>query len=268
MKSQMASPFARKRFGQHFLHDSSIIQHIIRLINPLPGQSMVEIGPGRGALTKPLLQVIQRLQAIELDRDLIPSLQHQCQGLGELSIHSADALTFDFSRLCHDTHLLRVVGNLPYNIATPLIFHLFSQASYIGDMHVMLQREVVERMVARPATAAYGRLSVMTQYHSQVELLLTVSPAAFRPSPKVESAFVRVRPYREPPVKVNDEKWFAEVVRQAFSQRRKTLRNAMRPVLTTTAIKAAGINPDLRSERLTLQDFATLSNVSHRCLKD
>jgi 16S rRNA (adenine1518-N6/adenine1519-N6)-dimethyltransferase len=188
--------------------------------------------------------------------------------LGELNLYNADALTFDFTQLCHDAQLLRVVGNLPYNIATPLIFHLFNQAAYISDMHFMLQREVVERMVARPATAAYGRLSVMTQYYSQIDLLMTVGPGAFRPSPKVESAFVRLRPYRQPPVKVSDEKWFAEVVRQAFSQRRKTLRNALRPLFSTTAIEAAGIDPSLRCERLTLKDFAALSNLSRKCLGD
>jgi 16S rRNA (adenine1518-N6/adenine1519-N6)-dimethyltransferase len=264
MKSQTASPFARKRFGQHFLNDPDIIQHIVQLIDPLPDQLIVEIGPGRGALTQPLLQAVQRLEAIELDRYLIPFLQRQCEGLGELIIYSADALTFDFSRLCHDSHLLRVVGNLPYNVATPLIFHLFNQKHYICDMHFMLQREVVERMVARPATAAYGRLSVMTQYYSQVELLFTVGPSAFYPPPKVESAFVRLRPHRQSPVCVDDEKWFAEVVRQAFSQRRKTLRNALRPLFSATAIEAAGIDPSLRSETLTLRDFAALSNIISR----
>lgn len=264
MKSRTASPFARKRFGQNFLYDSTVIQRIVQQIDPLPGQLVVEIGPGRGALTQPLLQMVQRLQAIEIDRDLVHFLQQKCQGLGELNVYNADALTFDFSRLCHGAHLLRVVGNLPYNVATPLIFHLFSQATYIRDMHFMLQREVVERMVASPATAAYGRLSVMAQYYSQVELLFNVDPSAFRPSPKVESAFVRVRPYHQPPVKVNDEKWFAEVVRQAFSQRRKTLRNALRPLFPVTVIEAAGINPSVRSERLTLKDFADLSNIFTR----
>jgi 16S rRNA (adenine1518-N6/adenine1519-N6)-dimethyltransferase len=264
MKSRTTSPFARKRFGQHFLYDSTIIHRIMQLIDPLPGQSVVEIGPGRGALTQPLRKMVQRLQAIELDRDLVPFLRQKCQGLGELSVYNADALTFDFSRLCHDAHLLRVVGNLPYNVATPLIFHLFSQAIYISDMHFMLQREVVERMVARPSTAAYGRLSVMTQYYGQVELLFNVNPSAFRPSPKVQSSFVRVRPYRQPPVKVNDEQWFVEIVRQAFSQRRKTLRNALRPLFSAAVIEAAGINPGVRSERLTLGDFAELSNISTR----
>lgn len=261
MKSQTASLFARKRFGQHFLCDATVIQQILGLMSPLPGQLVVEIGPGRGALTRPLLQMVHYLKAVELDRDLIPTLQRRCQGLGELTVYSADALTFDFSQLCPDGHLLRVVGNLPYNIATPLIFHLFKQAAYISDMHFMLQREVVERMVARPTTAHYGRLSVMTQYYSQVELLFTTGPDAFRPPPKVESAFVRLQPYRQPPIRVNDEAWFAEVVRQAFSQRRKTLRNALRPLLSSSAIETAGINPNLRSEALTLADFAELSNI-------
>lgn len=257
----MSHPLARKRFGQHFLHDPQVIDHIVQLIHPLPDQHLVEIGPGRGALTRPLLQAAERLEVIELDRDLISPLRHHCRGMGELQVYNADALSFDFAGLRRDQRRLRVVGNLPYNIATPLLFHLLDQASHLDDMHFMLQKEVVERLAAQPSTPAYSRLSVMVQYRCQVERLFTIGRGAFHPPPNVESAFVRLRPYREPPLFLRDDRCFSHLVRCAFSQRRKTLRNTLRPLLSAQAIAAAGVDPQARPETLTLTDFAVLANV-------
>ncbi len=250
----------RKRFGQHFLHDVNVIERILRVINPLAGQSLVEIGPGLGALTRPLLEQIGCLQVVELDRDVIPRLQQHCQGVGELQIHQGDVLTLDFSELCRDSQRLRVVGNLPYNISTPLLFHLLDQSEQIQDMHFMLQKEVVERIVAGPNESAYGRLSVMLQYRCQADLLFAVGAEAFSPPPKVESAVVRLLPYRELPIRVDDEARFSELVRLAFGQRRKTLRNSLGAICCAADIAAAGIDPGARPQTLSLADFAALSN--------
>lgn len=251
---------ARKRFGQNFLHDPAVIGRIIRAIAPRPGERLVEIGPGLGALTRPLLQAAGRLDVVEIDRDVIPHLQQACAGCGELRIHNADVLKFDFATLA-EAHRLRLVGNLPYNISTPLIFHLLQQLPVIGDMHFMLQREVAERLAAAPATEQYGRLSVMVQWRCTVELLFTVGPGAFKPAPKVDSAVVRLAPHREAPVTVKNERRFAELVNKAFSQRRKTLRNALKPLLTTAEIEALGIESSRRPETLSLSDYARLSNA-------
>jgi 16S rRNA (adenine1518-N6/adenine1519-N6)-dimethyltransferase len=254
----------RRRFGQHFLHDPGAITRILRAIQPRPGEPLVEIGPGLGAITLPLLDAAGRLDAVELDRDLIPELQRLAQGHGELRIHSADALQFDFAQLRTDGRRLRVVGNLPYNITTPLLFHLLEQAEHIADLHFLLQKEVVERLAAGPRQPAYGRLSVMVQLHCRVEPLFTLGRGAFRPAPQVESACVRLIPHAEPPVSVNDMTGFADLVRAAFSQRRKTLRNALRPLLNAAAIVAAGIDPDARSETLGLAGFAALARQLDR----
>ena len=187
---------SRKRFGQHFLRDPVVIQRILNAIKARPEQHLLEIGPGLGAITLPVLEAAQRLEVVELDRDLIPRLQERCRGRGELRIHQADALTFDLSQLCLNGRRLRVLGNLPYNISTPLLFHLLEQANHISDMHFMLQREVVERMAAAPSETAYGRLSVMLQYRCRVEPLFCIGPEAFSPPPKVKSAFVRLLPIR------------------------------------------------------------------------
>jgi len=251
----------RKRFGQNFLHDAGVIARIISAIHPEPGQHVVEIGPGRGALTCDLLRAVGRLDVVELDRDLIPLLGEMCPGLGELKIHSADALKFDFTQLARDGARLRIVGNLPYNISTPLLFHLLQQAVVIQDMHFMLQKEVVERMAAGAGEPAYGRLSIMLQYRCAVEKLFTVGSGAFTPAPKVDSALVRLVPHAAPPVKVNDETILARVVSQAFSQRRKTLRNTMKGLLTAEQLSALGIDPGLRAETLNLQQYASMSNA-------
>jgi 16S rRNA (adenine1518-N6/adenine1519-N6)-dimethyltransferase len=252
----------RKRFGQHFLHDPQVIARIVAAIRPMPGEQLVEIGPGLGALTRPLLQAARELDVVELDRDLLEPLQTRCAGLGTLRIHQADALAFDFARLRGEGPRLRVAGNLPYNISTPLLFHLLAQAEQIHDLHFMLQQEVVERMAAGPGEDAYGRLSVMLQYRCQVEALFTVGPDAFQPPPRVWSAVVRLVPRETSAVTVRDEQQFAEVVRRAFAQRRKTLRNSLHGLLDAAQIKAAGVDPTARPEILDLAAFAALSNAA------
>ncbi len=250
----------RKRFGQHFLHDPGVIRRLLLAIAPRPDQQLVEIGPGQGALTLPLLEAVGDLDAIELDRDLATRLDAELGPRG-LRIHQADALDFDFVALRTDDRRLRVLGNLPYNISTPLLFHLLAQAEHIQDMHFMLQKEVVDRLAATPGHADYGRLSVMVQLHCRVEPLFTVAPGAFRPPPRVDSTVVRLLPYREPPVVLNDPAGFARLVTRAFGQRRKTLRNSLRGLLEPAAIAAVGVDPGARPETLTLTEFAALSNA-------
>jgi len=252
----------RKRFGQHFLHDPSVIGRIVATIQPRESNAIVEIGPGQGAITVPLLRAAGRLQVVELDRDLIDPLREQCREAGDLTLHNADALRVDFCHLTGDATPLRIVGNLPYNISTPLLFHLLSQARCISDMHFMLQKEVVDRLAAAPGSHQYGRLSVMVQYRCRVTRLFTIGPGAFQPPPRVESAFVRLEPYRELPVAIDDEAVLEAVVRQAFAQRRKTLRNALRGMIEEEAIRSLGIDPSLRAEMLGLSDFAALANYA------
>ena len=249
----------RKRFGQNFLHDPAVIGRIVAAISPAAGEHLVEIGPGQGAITVPLLQQASRLSVVELDRDLVGPLQARCAGMGDLTVYNTDALRFDFCNIAGGARL-RVIGNLPYNISTPLLFHLLAQHQCIRDMHFMLQKEVVERMAATPGSRQYGRLSVMLQYRCEVIHLFNIGPGAFSPPPKVESAFVRLVPYASPPVQVNDEVVFERLVRQAFSQRRKTLRNTLRDLLAAETISALGIAPTARAETLTISDFAALAN--------
>lgn len=254
------SHVARKRFGQNFLHDASVIEKIVAAIRPLPGQDLLEIGPGQGAITLPLLAACGRLQAVELDRGLLAPLQAAAAPVGELILHNRDALRTDFCALRQTERPLRILGNLPYNISTPLLFHLLDQADCVEDMHFMLQKEVVERMAAVPGGAAYGRLSVMLQYRCAVTPLFSIGPGAFRPPPKVESAFVRLVPHRIPPVEVADRALFARIVRQAFGQRRKTLRNTLKGTLDDADFHALGIDPQIRAEALDLAAFARLAN--------
>ncbi|MEJ2507872.1 MAG: 16S rRNA (adenine(1518)-N(6)/adenine(1519)-N(6))-dimethyltransferase RsmA [Gammaproteobacteria bacterium] len=262
------TPRPRKRFGQNFLHDGRVIERLLGAIAPRPGQRLVEIGPGLGALTAVLLPRLGSMDVVELDRDLLPHLESACTGLGELRVHQADARTFDVCGLASGpgasgpgAERLRVVGNLPYNISTPLLFHLIDQLACIHDMHFMLQKEVVDRLAAEPGSGAYGRLSVMVQYHCRVEKLFGVGPGAFRPPPKVDSAVVRLVPHPSPPVTVHDPAALSRVVARAFGQRRKTLRNALKDTLDAAAIEAAGIDPGWRAERLTLAQFAALANA-------
>ena len=248
----------RKRFGQHFLHDRGIIAKIIRSIDAKSGDRVVEIGPGLGALTVPLLEALGRLEVVELDRDVIPKLVERCAGLGELVVHSGDALRFDFSALAAGAPL-RLVGNLPYNISTPLLFHLLDHADAVADMHFMLQKEVVDRMAAGAGDDAYGRLSVMLAPRCAVEPLFTVGPGAFTPPPKVDSAVVRLVPYAEPPFPLPDPARFAAIVNQAFSRRRKTLRNALQGLVDPEAIAATGLDPGARPETVSPEAFARLA---------
>ena len=248
----------RKRFGQHFLHDESVIARILQALDPQPGQSLVEIGPGEGALTLPLLRACHRLVAVELDRDLVPRLQRSAEGAGELQVINADILDFDLASL-DLPRPLRLVGNLPYNISTPLMFHLIEAADAIEDMHFMVQKEVAERMVAAPGNRQYGRLSVMMQYHCECQYLFEVAPGSFRPPPKVDSAVVRLVPRTSVEHDVGDYSRFSSLVQTAFSQRRKTISNSLKSVLDRDAIVAAGVDPGLRAENLSLADFACLS---------
>ena len=251
---------ARKRFGQHFLNDKQIIQRIVDAIMPEPKQHLVEIGPGQGALTLPVLKKVGKLDVIELDRDLIPLLKTRCTDKGELIIHQADALEFDFNQLLTDDKPLRLIGNLPYNISTPLIFHLLTFAPHILDMHFMLQKEVVDRMAARPGTHAYGRLSIMVQYHCRVTSLFNVGPAAFDPPPQVDSSIVKLVPHREFPYQALDYQHFAHLVKTAFAHRRKTLRNCLRDVVTDENWENVHLDSQLRPEQLGLCEYVKLSN--------
>ena len=240
----MPSSSPRKRFGQHFLHDPRVLGRLVASINPSEDDIIVEIGPGAGALTEPLLQRVRSLDVVEIDRDLAAALADRWPD--RLRVHCADALEFDFSVFPAG---MRLVGNLPYNISTPLLFHLARYGGRLRDMHFMLQREVVDRMVARPSTASYGRLSVALQARFGMEKLFSVPPGAFRPPPKVESAVIRMLPLVTPLV-IDDD-----LLRRAFSARRKTVRNALRGV----DLKAAGIDPALRPENLSPEDYARLS---------
>jgi 16S rRNA (adenine1518-N6/adenine1519-N6)-dimethyltransferase len=252
----------RRRFGQHFLRDPHIIARILGTIDPQPEDHLVEIGPGGGAITLGLLRAAGRLDAIELDRDLAAPLVERCRDLGALRLFVGDALAFDFTHLVANGERLRVVGNLPYNISTPLLFHLLDQASVIEDMHLMLQREVVDRMGAAPGSRERGRLSIMLQAHCEVVPLFSIGADAFSPPPKVESAFVRLRPHRQPPHPVEDWAWFAALVARAFGQRRKTLRNSLRQMVPENSLRACGIRPEQRAEELSVADFARLANAA------
>jgi 16S rRNA (adenine1518-N6/adenine1519-N6)-dimethyltransferase len=245
----------RKRFGQNFLVDSQTVADIIHALHPRGNDVMVEIGPGLGALTRPLLQSLEYLHVVEIDRDIVKRLRDQFSAK-KLTIHEGDALEFDFSSLGKN---LRVLGNLPYNISTPLLFHLSQFAAHIEDMHFMLQKEVVARMVAKPSTSDYGRLSVMLQCRFEMEQLFIVSPQCFRPPPKVESAVVRMIPLKKPLIEASREKLFAEVVSAAFSQRRKTLRNTLRNYLKSDDYLKLEIDSNLRAENLSVRQFAAIA---------
>ncbi len=258
--AQLIPHKARKRFGQNFLHDPAIISRIIRSISPKENEHLVEIGPGQGALTNQLQAGADRLDVVELDRDLIPWLKLQF-GLNEnFSIHEADALNFDFAALRQGEEQLRIVGNLPYNISTPLIFHLLSYADIVQDMHFMLQKEVVERLAAQPGDKHYGRLGVMVQYFCKVHYLFPVGPGAFNPPPKVDSAIVRLTPYKTLPCPCKDKQILDRVVKAAFAMRRKTLRNCLKGMISGDEIEQLDINPSLRPERISLESFVKIAD--------
>lgn len=252
---------ARKRFGQHFLHDARIVQRMVTAIAPQPGQRLVEIGPGLGALTGPLLERCHSIDVVELDRDVIPILQERCGSLGELRIHAMDALLFDLHTVTSEPQRVRIVGNLPYNISTPLMFHLLGDIELIDDMHFMVQKEVAERICAAPGSGEYGRLSVMVQYRCTADNLFHVGPGAFSPPPKVDSAVIRLRPLRPTPWPPHDSALLSKIVAGAFAQRRKTLRNSLKSIATADQIRAAGIDPGVRAEELAVAEFVALSSV-------
>jgi 16S rRNA (adenine1518-N6/adenine1519-N6)-dimethyltransferase len=249
----------KKRLGQHFLHDPGVIRRLVDAIRPQPSDVMVEIGGGPGALTIPLSDRLERLHVVEVDRELAAALPSRVAHPERLVVHEADALEFDFGALAAGPHSLRVVGNLPYNISTPLLFHLASFAPVIKDLHVMLQREVVERITAAPGGKDYGRLTVMLALFARAEACFDIGPGAFKPPPKVWSTVVRLVPHAVPPFPVGDRTRFAALVAHLFSMRRKTLGRALKGRLTPEAIESAGIDPKARPETLAPADFARLA---------
>ena len=253
---------ARKRFGQNFLHDRQVIDRIHGAIAATPGERVVEIGPGQGAMTQGLLAAVGSLDVVELDRDLVGPLRDRLGPLGDLRIHQADALNFDLCSLVQAGERLRLVGNLPYNISTPLLFRFLEQTDCIQDMHLMLQKEVVERIVADPGDKTYGRLSVMIQTLCSADCLFRIGAGAFTPAPKVESAFLRLRPHRPLPYPVDDPPLHARIVAAAFGQRRKTLRNSLSKLHDAQLLIATGIDPTLRAENLDVASYARLANAA------
>ncbi len=252
----------RKRFGQNFLIDQNVIENIVHLIHPKPDDAMVEIGPGLGALTKPILEQVDHLDVIEIDRDLAQALSLHTELSGQthkITVHQQDALSFDFAKL-HYQQKLRIVGNLPYNISTPLLFHLLNFAPIIQDMHFMLQQEVVDRMSAEPNTKAYGRLSIMIQAQCKAQSLLTVESNAFHPAPKVRSKIIRLTPHQTAPYPVSDFQVLQNITTEAFNQRRKIIHNALKHYLTELDYQKLNLNPSLRPEALSVEDFINISN--------
>lgn len=251
---------AKKRFGQNFLHDEAVISDIVDAINPEPGENLVEIGPGLGALTEPVIERAKKLTVVELDRDLAERLRHHPFLAPHLTIYETDALNFDFAQLATDEKPLRIFGNLPYNISTPLIFHLLTFKDKVQDMQFMLQKEVVQRMAAEPHCKAYGRLSIMTQYQCQVIPVMEIGPEAFKPAPKVDSAIVRLVPHSDIKNPVKDITALNTVCLAAFNQRRKTIRNGFKNLISVAQLEALNIDANLRPENLTLDDYILLAN--------
>lgn len=252
---------ARKRFGQNFLQDDNIIRRIVAAIDPRAGEHIVEIGPGQGAITTPLLASGARLDAIEIDRDLAAWLQSRFADITTFSLHQADVLKFDLGSLTTEPRSLSIVGNLPYNISTPCIFHLLKYQHLIHEMTFMLQLEVVQRLAAQVGDDQYGRLGIMAQYYCQVDHLFDVPPGAFHPQPKVTSAIVRLTPHRQQKLVATDTAMLQDVVRTAFSQRRKTLRNCLKTLISEMQPEDLPVDLSLRPENLSLADYVTLSNT-------
>ena len=260
-KSNTSGHKHKKQFGQNFLNNDRVIDHIVRNIHPQACDHMVEIGPGEAALTEPLLEVVKHMDIIEIDNDLILPLTLKFAANPAFHLHHTDALSFDYATLLHTAdERIRVVGNLPYNISSPLMFHLLEYAANIIDMHFMLQKEVVDRICASPGSKQFGRLSVMMQYHCKTEHLFDVGPENFTPPPKVDSAILRLTPYQTKPVVADNEKLFSELVKQSFSLKRKTLRNNLKGTLSGEQIEACGIDPSARAETLPVSDFVKLAN--------
>ena len=248
---------ARKRFGQHFLTDPGVVDAILRAVNATKDDVVVEIGPGQGAITTALAANAGHLHAVELDRDLVARLRQQYESNPDVTIHQADALSFDFSTLGDQ---LRIVGNLPYNISTPLLFHLLNFRDRILDMHFMLQKEVVDRMAANPGGKSYGRLGIMLGCHLNIESLFDVDRSAFDPPPEVTSSVVRLDPLPPGAFDIEDEALLSKLVTNAFMKRRKTIRNSLRDHVDVTDLEAVGIDPGLRPEQISIAKFIELSN--------
>ena len=251
---------AKKRFGQNFLNNEAIISDIVDAINPETGENLIEIGPGLGALTEPVIERAGDISVVELDRDLAKRLRHHPFLAKNLTIYEEDALKFDFSQLANSENPLRIFGNLPYNISTPLIFHLLTFKDQVKDMHFMLQKEVVERMAAAPNSKTYGRLSIMTQYQCSVVPVMVIGPEAFTPAPKVDSAIVRLIPHKTISNPVKDIKSLNTVCLAAFNQRRKTIRNSFKKILNVEQLESLGIDPTLRPENLDIDSFIKIAN--------
>lgn len=251
---------ARKRFGQNFLHDAYVIDQIVAAINPQPGENLVEIGPGLGAITEPVCEIADKLTVVELDRDLAERLRTHPFISQKLTIVEADAMKFDFATLA-EQQPIRLFGNLPYNISTPLMFHLFEFTGKVQDMHFMLQKEVVDRLAAGPGGKSYGRLSVMTQYYCKVIPVLQVPPGAFKPAPKVDSAVVKLVPKAASELTANDVSVLNKVTTAAFGQRRKTLRNSLQTLISEAELTSIGIDPTQRAEKISLSQFVTIANA-------
>jgi 16S rRNA (adenine1518-N6/adenine1519-N6)-dimethyltransferase len=251
---------ARKRFGQNFLHDTGIIDKIVTAIDPQPNDNLVEIGPGLGAITEPVCELTNHLTVVELDKDLVHRLIHHPFLSSKLTVHQGDAMQFDYSTLINDERKLKVFGNLPYNVSTPLLFHLFEYYEHIEHMHFMLQKEVVKRMVAAPNSKAFGRLSVMTQYYCHAMPVIDVPPECFKPAPKVDSAVIRLIPKKPGQLKAKSTKLLNTVCLEAFNQRRKTIRNSLSNLLTPAEIEGLGLDLKLRAENLSLDTFVTIAN--------
>jgi len=254
----MSAHRARKRFGQHFLRDPGVIDAIVRAVTPQRSDTIVEIGPGHGAITRPLAARAGILHAIELDRDLASRLRIEFAGDANVTIHEADALAFDYGSL---DGRLRIVGNLPYNISTPLLFSLLKYRERIDDMHFMLQKEVVDRMAASPGSKAYGRLGIMLGCHFQIDALFDVDRLAFEPPPDVTSSIVRLAPLPAGTYEISNEERLSRLVAQAFSQRRKTIRNSLRKIVDEATLESVGINPGLRPEAISIADYVRLANT-------
>lgn len=252
---------ARKRFGQNFLIDHGIIRDIVRSVHPRKDDVIVEIGPGKGAITQLLADACDNLNVIELDRDLVPWLKVKFEKHPNFQLFQADALQFDFAQLIRGDKPLRIVGNLPYNISTPLIFHLLSYANQVQDMHFMLQKEVVKRMAAQPGDSAYGRLGIMVQYYCAVEDLFDVPPTSFDPAPKVDSAIVRLIPHPQLPYPATHIKTLETLVNVAFQQRRKTLRNSLKQLLSAEQMESLPVDLSLRPEEISLPEYVAMSNL-------
>lgn len=257
----MSSHRPRKRFGQHFLHDAGVINRIIDAIQPGQQDLVVEVGPGEGVLTHQLVQRCGRLHALEIDRDLAAALQQHYSDQATVTIHQVDALKFDLCSIAGADQAIRLVGNLPYNVSTPLLFHFMRHARCVVDMHFMLQKEVVDRLVARPGNKIYGRLSVMIQMLCDTEQLFDIGPGAFRPPPKVWSAVVRLRPRSQPLISQPQVPVMEQLTQQVFSQRRKTLRKSLQGRVTAEALEQRGIDSSRRPETLTLEEFVVLLDL-------